>query len=112
VLNILSTGRGEALWSGVVACRLLGVEPCEGDAGGLATLALRSRDEALVVAEVEASTREAVVPRGTAVLRLRQDGVLELWLLGHDSGPRLYCPDRLAQTAAGLPRECGGLPSP
>lgn len=111
VLTVHADGRAQALWLDSATCRSE-AGACDTSAsalGGRASLSLRQRDGSSVIAEVESSSQEAVLPLGVAILRLRPDGVLELWPAGQDLPPRVYCNERLRQTQPALAREqCGG----
>jgi len=96
VLVVQADGQAQALWWAPRACPADAADGCApaAELTGRATLALRWRDESRIVAEVETTTQESALPRGVAILRLRPDGVLELWPAGQE-GYRAYCNERL-----------------
>ena len=109
VLVVQADGQAQLLWWEPRACAAEAAEPCErgADLQGRAALALRWRDAARVVAEVQTTTDDRVVVSGVAILRLRPDGVLELWPAGQD-GPRAYCNERLWREQPAVAREACG----
>jgi hypothetical protein len=108
LLIIHADGRAQALWPVGQVCGDAASGPCDASAtelGGRATLALRWREDAMVVAEVADSSQESALPLGVAILRLRPDGVLELWPAAAAEAPRAYCNERLRQERPALVRE-------
>lgn len=109
VLVVQADGLAQALWWAPRVCPA-GAGGCDpaAELTGRASLALRWRDESRIVAEVEMTTHEGVLPLGVAILRLRPDGVLELWVAGQE-GRRAYCTERLWREQPAVAREaCGG----
>jgi hypothetical protein len=109
VLIVQADGQAQALWWVPRPCPAA-ADACDPTAEltGRAALALRGRDDSRIVAEVETTTHDSVLPLGVAILRLRPDGVLELWVAGQD-GRRTYCHERLWREQPAVARDlCGG----